>query len=301
MADSLMVEEAALQAQLECVEENDNEERNEGDTIALGDGEDKNEDAEGEGKKSGKRKLKKRKRAPRGKDSVLYIGHLGNDFLEPELAKFLGQFGKVKALRLSRSKRTGGSKGYAFCQMENQEIANIVADTLSGYILFGKRRLVCHAVPPEKVHDRLFYKFVYKPLAPPKQTKSKSKIKAVTHKLVARERRKRKALKELGIDYDFPGFESALADDKTPAPKDEDKKDVESRPKKARKISDLDLTNHSRQEDDKEAEDVESPAKATANETREEKKESTKSKDAKKLKQSKKKKKKKKSGRSLSL
>lgn len=247
MADSLLVEEAAMQAQAECVEENkllafDNQtddnapERKQGFTVE---------------KKKTLKNTKKGKRQNSGgvrggqKEGVLYIGHLGNDFLEPELSKFLGQFGRVRALRVSRSKRTGNPKGYAFCQMESRDIASIVADTLSGYILFGKRRLVCHVVPPEKVHRNLFFQFVYKPKGLSRkeldefndqalhnsQKKSLHKIKVVTEKLVERERKKRKVLEELGIDYDFPGYEGALTAE------NENAEPI----KKARTVSDVDI------------------------------------------------------------
>ena len=176
-----------------------------------------------------KKSNKRQRKGGRRKDGVLYIGHLGNDFQEPELAKFLGQFGKVRALRLSRSKRTGNPKGYAFAQMESNEIAEIVADTLSGYILFGKRRLVCQIVPPEKVHDDLFFKFVFRPPEPAKQQRSISKIKGVTEKLLERERKKRKVLVDLGIDYDFPGVEAAMS------------KGERKGSKKARKVSNVDV------------------------------------------------------------
>lgn len=140
-------------------------------------------------------------------NTVLYFGHLPREFEEKELAHFLKQFGRVVHLRIARSKRTGNPKGYGFVQMNNEETARIVADTLAGYILMGQRRLVCHVVPPEKVHSNLFFH-----AKPPKQTpapnRSLKKIKAVTTKLVARERKKKALLKEAGIDYDFPGYEA---------------------------------------------------------------------------------------------
>uniref|UniRef100_A0A7S2V751 RRM domain-containing protein n=1 Tax=Entomoneis paludosa TaxID=265537 RepID=A0A7S2V751_9STRA len=272
MADSLMVEEAALQAQLECVEENEEVEDKESGMEDADGGEKTNES---------KKKMKKRlRKGARSKNGVLYIGHLGNDFQEAELAKFLSQFGKVRALRLSRSKRTGNPKGYAFCQMETPEIADIVADTLSGYILFGKRRLVCKVVPPEKVHDKLFYRFVYKPPEPRPQKKSLSKIKAVTKKLVEREKRKRKVLEDLGIDYDFPGFEASVT------PEKEEVKEKSSKPKKkARKVSDVDVAAKNEKED----EELESPEKTKepVTETASSSKKSKKSKDAKKSKKKK--------------
>lgn len=159
--------------------------------------------------------LSRKMRSDPGK-TVLYIGHLPREFEEKELAHFLKQFGRVVNLRLARSKRTGNSKGFGFVQMSNEDTARIVADTLAGYILMGQRRLVCHVVPPEKIHSNLFY-HAKPPKKAPGPNRSLEKIKTVTAKLVARERKKKALLKEAGIDYDFPGYESGK---KTPTAED---------------------------------------------------------------------------------
>lgn len=150
--------------------------------------------------------------------TVLYLGHLPREFSEKELAHFLKQFGRVVHVRLARSRRTGGSKGYGFVQMVNEETARIVADTLSGYILMGQRRLVCHVVPPEKVHAGLFFQFNKEPSQTNKSRPNLalSKIKKVTQELVKRERKRKALMKDAGIEYDFPGFEAgqkAMEDD----------------------------------------------------------------------------------------
>ena len=146
---------------------------------------------------------------PTGGSNVLYLGHLPREFGERELERFLGQFGPVKHVRVSRSKKTGGSRGYAFVQFQTAEVASIVADTMAGYLLMGKRKLVCHVLTKEQVHPRLFYKRMppNKNRAAPLRTMDR--LKAVTDKLLAREQEKRDQLKELGIDYDFPGYAAA--------------------------------------------------------------------------------------------
>ena len=179
-------------------------------------------------KKSGKPSratcLSRRLRSSPG-HTVLYLGHLPREFGEKELAHFLKQFGRVVNIRVVRSKRTGNSRGFSFFQMADEHTASIVADTLSGYILMGKRRLVCHVVPPEKVTGNLFFKPV-----PPKASKgaaapqrSLEKIKTVTARLVARERKKKAMLQSAGIDYDYPGFEAAN-DERTDSEKIEKKR-----------------------------------------------------------------------------
>merc|ERR1712224_631319 len=94
----------------------------------------------------------KHENAPRG---VIYLGHIPKGFFEPQMRKYFEQFGEVSRLRLSRSKRNAHSKGYAFIEFKDEEVAQIVADTMSKYLLFGKT-LVCHVVPKEKVHKNLF-------------------------------------------------------------------------------------------------------------------------------------------------
>ncbi len=49
-------------------------------------------------------------------------------------------------VKVARSKRTARSKGYAFIQFRYPEVANIVSDTMNGYLLLGKV-LVSHTLP----------------------------------------------------------------------------------------------------------------------------------------------------------
>lgn len=51
---------------------------------------------------------------------------------------YFSQFGDVKQLRLSRNKKTGASKHYAFIEFESEDVAKIVAETMDNYLLFGK-------------------------------------------------------------------------------------------------------------------------------------------------------------------
>ena len=93
--------------------------------------------------------------------------------------------------------------------MKSPQVAAIVADTLSGYLVMGQKRMVCHLVPPEHVKPGMFHvskrakeRAKQKPLP---QTKNLGKMKQITTRLIQRERKKRQALEKLGIDYDFPG------------------------------------------------------------------------------------------------
>ncbi|NXR67561.1 MK67I protein, partial [Rhadina sibilatrix] len=120
--------------------------------------------------------------------------------------------GTVTRLRLSRSKRTGASKGYAFLEFESDDVAKIVADTMNNY-LFSERLLKCQFMPPEKVHENLFKgcdQMFRKPSQPAvrryNRVRSLQEKARMAKRLLRREGLLRKKLGEKGIDYDFPGF-----------------------------------------------------------------------------------------------
>mmetsp|Transcript_7759 Transcript_7759/g.11371 ORF Transcript_7759/g.11371 Transcript_7759/m.11371 type:complete len:391 (+) Transcript_7759:81-1253(+) len=158
---------------------------------------------------------------------VIYIGHIPPAFEEPQILEFVSQFGKVTNIKLSRSKRTGNPRGYAFVELADDEVAAIVADTMSGYFLMGERRLVCHVVPKDKIHPDLFkharenlaksqngefapsirLKMIYdRQRKAFNSNKSEDALKKITKRLLSREKKKRDQFKKLGIDYDFPGY-----------------------------------------------------------------------------------------------
>lgn len=45
------------------------------------------------------------------------------------------------------------SRGYAFIEFDSKEVAGIVAETMNGYYLEG-RKLVCHVMDPKDIHER---------------------------------------------------------------------------------------------------------------------------------------------------
>lgn len=154
---------------------------------------------------------------------VIYVGHLPRGLFEPQLKTYFEQFGKVLRLRLSRSKKTGGSKGYAFVEFDCDEVAKIVAETMNNYLM-GERLIKCHVIPPEKVHEKLFVgsqRTFKKPSQPAvaryNKAHSQEEIQKMTKKLVRKESKLRKRLAENGIDYDFPGFAAQVPLKKTDA------------------------------------------------------------------------------------
>ncbi|XP_047457832.1 MKI67 FHA domain-interacting nucleolar phosphoprotein [Mugil cephalus] len=165
------------------------------------------------------REVKKKKKS--GKRThltpgVVYVGHLPVGLFEPQLRSYFGQFGNILRLRLSRSKKTGGSKGYAFVEFDCDEVAKIVAETMNNYLM-GERLIQCHVIPPEKVHEKMFvgsHREFKKPSLPAVKrynTKhSAEQIAKMTEKLLRKESKLRKRLAARGIDYDFPGFASQV-------------------------------------------------------------------------------------------
>ncbi|XP_029967756.1 MKI67 FHA domain-interacting nucleolar phosphoprotein [Salarias fasciatus] len=151
---------------------------------------------------------------------VVYVGHLPLGLFETQLKEYFEQFGKVRRLRLSRSKKTGGSKGYAFVEFDCDEVAKIVAETMNNYLM-GERIIKCHVVEPEKVHEKLFVGSqtqFKKPSHPAVSRYNKphapEQIAKMTSKLLRKEAKLRKRLAAHGIDYDFPGFAAQVPDKK---------------------------------------------------------------------------------------
>lgn len=176
-----------------------------------------------------KKQLKKEKMSKKKDENpadILYIGHLPHDFEEVEMLTFFSQFGKVANLKLCRSRKTGNSKGYGFIQFQDYEVSAIVAETMNGYIIMNEKRLVCHLVPPDKVHSKLFRGAKQRLVANKRgdvnisrrtywqekneqaqnRKKSAKVLQQITKRLVSREDKKREMLTSLGIDYDFPGY-----------------------------------------------------------------------------------------------
>ncbi|XP_054431000.1 MKI67 FHA domain-interacting nucleolar phosphoprotein isoform X2 [Pteronotus mesoamericanus] len=143
---------------------------------------------------------------------VIYVGHLPPALYETQIQAYFSQFGTVTRFRLSRSKKTGNSKGYAFVEFESEDVAKIVAETMNNY-LFGERLLKCHFIPPEKVHEELFTKWhipFKKPSYP--AVKRYNQNRTLLQKLRMEERFQkkekllRKRLAKKGIDYNFPSL-----------------------------------------------------------------------------------------------
>ncbi|KAH8822901.1 hypothetical protein DL96DRAFT_1469992 [Flagelloscypha sp. PMI_526] len=102
-----------------------------------------------------KRKLEKAKRKPTDQKGVIYIGRLPHGFYEDQLKSYFSQFGDVSRLRVSRNKKTGKSKHYAFLEFTSSEVATIVAETMDNYLLSG-HLLQCKVIAKDEIHPNLW-------------------------------------------------------------------------------------------------------------------------------------------------
>ena len=148
---------------------------------------------------------------------VLYIGHVPHGFYEDQMRAYFGQFGEVTRLRLSRNKKTGKSKHYAYCEFKHPEVAAIVAESMDNYLLFEsvlKVRLMtaeeCH---PElwKGANRKFKAVPWRRKAAEAHDKPRSDAELAKRDaaLLAGERARRRKIEKAGIEYDFPGYAAA--------------------------------------------------------------------------------------------
>ncbi|KAG0140860.1 hypothetical protein CROQUDRAFT_674424 [Cronartium quercuum f. sp. fusiforme G11] len=145
---------------------------------------------------------------------VVYLGRIPHGFHEEEMTQYFNQFGETRRVRLSRNRRTGRSKHYGFIEFKHREVAQIVAETLQGYLLCGNM-LQCKLLEKDEVHPRLWvgsgrkFRKDWKPRHAREkhnQPKSEDQQKIIADRLIKREDAKRKRFEELGITYDFPGY-----------------------------------------------------------------------------------------------
>ncbi|KAL0097672.1 hypothetical protein J3Q64DRAFT_1714715 [Phycomyces blakesleeanus] len=148
------------------------------------------------------------------KTGVIYLGRIPHGFFEKEMKEYFSQFGEVTRLRLSRNKKTGNSKHYAFIEFASEDVAAIVADTMNNYMLF-ERVLMCHVVPKEKIHENLFVgankKFKKVPwlkVFAKKHNKPKTpeELAKQVAGLTRQQNKRQKRLEALGIDYALPSY-----------------------------------------------------------------------------------------------
>lgn len=130
---------------------------------------------------------------------------------------YFSQFGTVTHLRMSRNRRTGKSKHYAFIQFAQKNVAQIVAETMDGYILFG-RILKCQVISEEgrpnlwKGADQKFKTVPWDQIERRQfnMPLTKEKYQQKVERLIQREEKLCNLLNDAGIDYTFPSYKSQL-------------------------------------------------------------------------------------------
>ncbi|KAF4324006.1 hypothetical protein BBO99_00002515 [Phytophthora kernoviae] len=169
--------------------------------------------SKGKRKQKAASKLEQAKKPKLQVSNVIYLGRIPHGFYEKQMLGFFKQFGVVRRVRLSRNKRTGNSKHYAFVQFDEPEVAQVVANTMNGYRLFD-HTLSCHIVPADAVHERMFVGANKTFKALPRQAINRNRVNAEKSyeqsvsnrkRLVSREKEKRKAFEALGIEAVMDG------------------------------------------------------------------------------------------------
>lgn len=145
---------------------------------------------------------------------VMYVGRVPHGFFEHEMRAYFSQFGPVTKLRVSRNKKTGASKGYAFVEFEDAATCDIAAKTMDGYLLFG-HILRCKVIPQDQVPEglwkganRRFKKVPWSKLAARRLERPASE--ATWESRITKEERRRaeraEKLKEMGYTFEGPAL-----------------------------------------------------------------------------------------------
>ena len=168
------------------------------------------------------RKLREKGKLPSDSEKVtntgvVYIGHVPHGFYEREMRRYFKQFGDVTRLRLSRSKKTGRSRGYAFVEFADEQVAEVAAKAMDGYLMHGQA-LVAKFVPPEKVHEdtfkgceKSFKKVAWSAVERRNMIERSRKPEMLAircGRVEKSKKRKEAALKKRGLSYDFPEVSS---------------------------------------------------------------------------------------------
>ncbi|KAF8299691.1 putative RNA-binding protein [Trypanosoma cruzi] len=150
---------------------------------------------------------------------ALRLRFLPPEFQEPQLFKFLSQFGaKVLNCFCVRSRRTHQSKGIAYVQFDSPAVLPTVVEECHGMSLGGRavqaNVVTLHRAMPskEKIAQRRQLAYAYKTRGAPlhhHDIRKKNPIAALI-KYTSVEKANNEQLKRLGIDYAYHGFEEQL-------------------------------------------------------------------------------------------
>jgi nucleolar protein 15 len=131
---------------------------------------------------------------------------------------FFSQFGRLTRVRVSRSKKTGRAKHYAFLEFAVPEVARIAADAMDGHIMFAQR-LVVRCLKPSEVHPELFkganrrFKQVpWRKIEAGRHNRERTPQEHAKRiaSLLRRDKKRQQRIAAAGIDYEYDGLAAAL-------------------------------------------------------------------------------------------
>lgn len=157
---------------------------------------------------------------PPVREGVVYVGHVPHGFYEFQMRRYFEQYGEVTRVRLSRSPQTGASKGYAFVQFRDPEVATAVAEEVNS-TLIGGRVVQVQALAPESVHGGIWRGLGVHLKRVDEDRKISGEVRNITplpktdlytqlQKAVKVEKKHNKHLKNAGIDYEFTGAQDQV-------------------------------------------------------------------------------------------
>ncbi|XP_023940760.1 MKI67 FHA domain-interacting nucleolar phosphoprotein-like [Bicyclus anynana] len=156
---------------------------------------------------------KKKKTERRNKKGLVYLSHIPHGFYEEQMTEYFKQFGVVTNARVIRSRRTGNSKGFAFVEFREPEVAEIVAETMNNYLM-GKRIIKAAYIPPHKQRLNALRKnwnYQNNPASNERlnlrkkhnEVKDEKEELKIARKLLLTLSKTKEKLSALGIEYDF--------------------------------------------------------------------------------------------------
>lgn len=156
------------------------------------------------------------------KSGIIYLGHIPHGFYEQEMRHYFSQFGRVQSVRLSRSRRTGRSRGYAFVKFRCDEVAKVAAETMNNYLMYN-RLMKCQVVSG---HKNMFKRSKHWKSQREREEVMKQrydKLQVVSsmqeyrkriHNVVRKENKLKNKLRERGYCFDYPSV-SELVESKS--------------------------------------------------------------------------------------
>ena len=183
----------------------------------------------------------------------LYVGNLPLGFYHEALKEYFSQFGKVTKVRVERSKRFGGFKGYAFVEFENTEVAQIAADATNNYII-DKKILKTRCITPEDQHvKRLRGRKTFETFKTPNSVPNACLVAAAgqSRKRLTKKREMylnlHEKLSEFGIELEEIPINLASLDERIAEAKDRNKRIQKMKEEnKAKKTLQVKIQNHAK-------------------------------------------------------